>query len=86
MSDIYEIDDGRGQFPVVVKARATVELRDAVRRAAAFEKLTTGAFVRRALSERTTSVLGNAGVDQEQAIDSTDLKDCSHTHAYRSAK
>ncbi len=57
MTDIYEIDDGRGQFPVVVKARATVELRDAVRRAAAAERLTAGAFIRKALDRQVAAVL-----------------------------
>ncbi len=52
MLDARHPDDGRGRVPVVVKARTSVALREAIKRAAAAEHLTTGEFIRRALSDR----------------------------------
>jgi hypothetical protein len=46
------MSDGRGQFPVIVKARASVELREAIKPAAAAEQITIGEFIRRALSRQ----------------------------------
>ncbi len=57
MHKSFDIDDGRGQYPVVVKARTSVGLREAIKRAATVERVTTGEFIRQALSERVEVVL-----------------------------
>jgi uncharacterized protein (DUF1778 family) len=59
MFDSHAWEDGRGQFPVVIKARTTIELREAIKQAAALEHLTTGEFIRRVLSERASTVTGS---------------------------
>ena len=64
---IGNLEDGRGRFPVVVKARASVELREAIKRAAAAEQITTGEFIRRALSQQIGLEGGAAGSNSSRS-------------------
>ncbi len=50
--DISALDDGRAQYPTLIRARAPIELHRDVKRAAAAEGLPLSEFVRRALTER----------------------------------
>jgi Protein of unknown function (DUF1778) len=66
---IHAWEDGRGRFPVVIKARTSVELREAIKQAAASEHLTTGEFIRRVLSERASTVTGSSRTAGQQGQD-----------------
>ncbi len=69
MFDAHVIDDGRGQFPVVIKARTSIELREAIKQAAALERMTTGEFIRRVLRERASIVIRSPCAAGKEASD-----------------
>jgi hypothetical protein len=58
MYDAPQFNDGRGRYPDQIAAAAPRGMRPAVKRAAEAERISYGEFIRRAVEERLSRVLG----------------------------